>query len=91
MQPIKSFIKKSIKVLIVIEIGWLLIGNLLLNTSLGPRLANLKPEKFTMSWESGWTPYPASVSIKNIAIDIHTFSTDIAVSAEWLEGSLPQP
>jgi len=82
MQPIKSFIKKSIKVLIVIEIGWLLIGNLLLNTSLGPRLANLKPEKFTMSWESGWTPYPASVSIKNIAIDIHTFSTDIAVSAD---------
>lgn len=78
---VKKILYRILKTVVLVELAWLGVGNLLLNTELGPKIVSLKPEKFTMDWDSGWTPYPAKVSVKNVTMDIRTWSTDSKVFA----------
>jgi hypothetical protein len=49
---------KCLRTLLVAWLGWLAIGNLLLNTALGPQLINRKPDAFTLEWQRGLTLWP---------------------------------
>src|SRR5690606_2883767 len=42
-------------------LAWLLAGNLVLNTALGPALVNRTPERFQLHWRAGLTLWPAHV------------------------------
>ncbi len=85
MINVKSTIVKILKVLVAIEIGWLVLGNLFLNTPIGPWAINMKPEKFSMHWESGWTLYPVKVSMQGIRVNIHTWSMDTEIIVDRAE------
>ncbi len=47
---------------------YLLIGNLLLNTPLGPALANRQPEKFHVDWGHGYTLWPGRARLWDIEL-----------------------
>ena len=88
MNAIKTLVLKLIKILIGIELVWLVIGNIMLNTGIGPWVASIKPDKFTMDWDSGWTPYPAKFSVNNVTLNIHTWSMDVEVKTESAEAQI---
>ena len=67
---------------------WLIAGNVMLNTSLGTRVANLKPQRFSMQWEGGWTLSPAHILVNRPVVKIHTRTTDITVTAEQVDGGI---
>jgi hypothetical protein len=52
------FVSKFLRVLLLVWLGWLLLGNVLLNTGLGPQLINRKPDAFTLDWQRGLTLWP---------------------------------
>ena len=47
-----------LRIVLFAWLGWLLLGNVLLNTALGPQLINRKPEAFTLDWRHGVTAWP---------------------------------
>jgi hypothetical protein len=88
MNALKRIVLKLIKILIGIELAWLVIGNVMLNTGIGPWVASIKPDKFTMDWDSGWTPYPAKLSVNNVTMKIHTWSTDVELKTDTAEAQI---
>jgi hypothetical protein len=82
MKKQKNIVVRILQILIGIEIVWLILGNLFLSTNLGAWAVNIKPEKFTMSWESAWTPYPARIYVKDLTLNIHTRTTDIQLKSD---------
>jgi hypothetical protein len=88
MNAMKRIALKLTKILIGIELVWLVIGNVMLNTSIGPWFASIKPDKFSMDWDSGWTPYPAKLSVNNLTIKIHTWSTDVELKTDSAEAQI---
>jgi hypothetical protein len=80
---------------LLIRIGWtlsgllvayLLLGNVLLNSSIGESLANRKPEKFRISWDFAYTPWPGVVRASNVRMAGHSRRTVWAIQAERIGG-----
>lgn len=61
--------------LLGIWLAWLLVGNLILNTGLGPSLINRKPERFQLDWSAGLTLWPAQVWLWNVRARGHVRHT----------------
>ena len=58
----KSWLKKSVKIVIIIEIIYLVLINAALNLPLTQTLINgIKPDKFAVSWDRAWSLYPFNV------------------------------
>ncbi|NNL05068.1 MAG: hypothetical protein HKO85_07245 [Xanthomonadales bacterium] len=52
----------AIKVLLLIELGWLLVVNGLLHLPMTQTVINaIRPDKFTVRWEQAWSWYPGRV------------------------------
>jgi hypothetical protein len=81
-------VRMAIIAAISLEITWLAIGNLMLNTDIGPWLMSLRKDRFAMTWDSGRTLYPASFVVHNARIEIHTWSVDAEVEAKRIQGNL---
>lgn len=71
-----------------IELLWLVLGNVALNTSFGQYLANLRAEKFELSWDGGWTLYPMRFEAREVRMAIHTWTTDTTLAAGRVTGNL---
>ncbi|WP_349656890.1 hypothetical protein [Xanthomonas sp. 10-10] len=73
---------------IALYVGYLLLGNLLLNTPLGPAALNRKPDTFAMQWGPGLTWWPGRVMLWNV--DLHGRSTRNRwnVSAQRMSGQI---
>ncbi len=56
-------------------LGWLLAGNLVLNTALGPSLVNRKPERFQLQWAHGLTLFPGQLWLWNVQARGHVRKT----------------
>jgi hypothetical protein len=56
-------LRRFVVVLVVIEVVYLIAGNVILNTSIGPSLVNRKPEKVQGEWASAWTVLPGLVTV----------------------------
>jgi uncharacterized protein involved in outer membrane biogenesis len=53
--------------LLLLELGYLLIFNILLNTLFVQKQINsMEPERFQLQWESAWTPYPTRIHIEKL-------------------------
>ncbi|PKV13318.1 hypothetical protein [Xanthomonas prunicola] len=74
--------------LITLYAGYLLVGNLLLNTPLGPAALNRSPEKFTMQWGTGLTWWPGRVVLWKVDLQGHSTRTNWNVSAQRLSGQI---
>ncbi|UXA70498.1 hypothetical protein M0D46_05425 [Xanthomonas prunicola] len=74
--------------LITLYAGYLLVGNLLLNTPLGPAALNRSPEKFTMQWGTGLTWWPGRVVLWKVDLQGHSTRTNWNVSAQRISGQI---
>lgn len=58
----KSWLKKSVKIVLIIEIIYLVLINAALNLPLTQNIVNgIKPDKFAVSWDRAWSLYPFNV------------------------------
>jgi len=69
-------------------LGWLLLGNVILNTALGPTLVNRKPEKFQMHWGTGLTLWPAHMWLWDVRARGHVRHTVWEAQAERASGRI---
>lgn len=72
--------------LLAIYASYLLLANLMLNSSIGERIANLKPEKFRAAWSSAWSLYPGHVHVRGLKLAGHVRRTVWSVQAEEASG-----
>ena len=88
MKLLIRILRYALFAIIALELLWLVAGNMMLNTSLGIDLVNLKPQRFSMQWEGGWTLSPAHIHVNAPALNIHTRTTDITLKAEKVDGRI---
>jgi len=63
---ILKLIRRTVLLLIGLELLYLLLFNAALNLKVTQRLINaIKPETFQISWEKAWTPYPFEIYVGN--------------------------
>ncbi len=86
-----KWLKRIIVILIFLEIVYLTLFNIFLNTSdAQKRINTIEPDKFQIQWESAWTPYPFRIHAKNLTIkgnsgskewqaDVHTASATLSL------------
>lgn len=70
-KPAKRRLRRALWVLAGAWLAWLLVGNLALNTGLAERLANRKPEAFTMHWRHGLTLWPGQAWLWRVQVGGH--------------------
>ena len=51
-----------------IELIYLILANVFLNTSIGPYIVNQNPEKLQLEWSRGWSIVPGQVNAKEVKI-----------------------
>ena len=62
-------LKRSILFVIFLELSYALLFNVALNVPLTQKLINkIKPEKFQITWQKAWTPYPFKVFIEDASV-----------------------
>lgn len=59
-----------------------------MNSMLGIQIANLKPHRFTVLWNSGCTLSPAHIYIKGLNYKVRTRTTDVLIEAEYASGGI---
>ena len=69
-------------------VGYLVLGNLLLNLPVGRQLANLQPHKFVAGWSTAWTLYPGHAHVNALRIAGHIRHTVWSVQADAASGRL---
>lgn len=74
--------------LIALYASYLLLGNLLLNTPLGPAALNRKPDKFTMHWGPGVTWWPGRLVLCNVNLQGRSTHNSWNVSAQRMSGQV---
>ena len=58
-------LKRIVLTLVFLELAYVLVLNTALNINLTQKLINkIKPEKFQITWEKAWTPYPFKVFLE---------------------------
>ncbi|NBP95015.1 MAG: hypothetical protein EBU28_06455 [Gammaproteobacteria bacterium] len=59
-------ISRALIIVLAIFLAYPVIGNVLIFTGAAHTLANIKPEKLTMSWDSAWTLIPGRFSVEGL-------------------------
>lgn len=72
--------------LITLYAGYVLLGNLLLNTPLGPAALNRSPDKFAMQSGTGLTWWPGRLVLWNVDLQGQSTRTNWKVSAQRMSG-----
>lgn len=62
------WLRRGLIVLAATYALYLMAGNAFLNTALGARALNAKPERFQMHWSSGRTWWPGRVSLRDVVL-----------------------
>ncbi|MGY0634716.1 hypothetical protein [Luteimonas sp. A478] len=82
------WVGRLLAALAMIWLAWLLLGNLFLNTPLGPRIANHQPEKFRIDWRGGITLWPGRVTAWGVDMQGHVGNTLWSVRADRARGRI---
>ncbi len=78
--------------LVVLEVVYLIAANVFLNTDLGPRTVNRKPEKWILTWDDGWSLIPGHMHLNGMVFEQHSVRQDTRVDARKISfdvGLLP--
>ena len=70
----RKFIFRLILIAFAIELVYLVLVNIFINTSIGPYIVNQKPEKFQVLWSAGWSVIPGQFSAADVKIRAQTAS-----------------
>ncbi|QJD66419.1 hypothetical protein HG421_00850 [Xanthomonas campestris pv. badrii] len=73
---------------IALYASYLLLGNLLLNTPLGPAALNRKPETFAMQWGPALTWWPGRLVLWDVALQGRSTRHRWTVSAQRMSGQI---
>ena len=82
----RKLLTTTIKIIVGVELAYLVLVNVFLNTGLGPDLVNLKPEKFRLQWSGGWSIVPGLINAKEIKLRTQTSRAQWYLEVD--EGSL---
>ncbi|MBW8878966.1 MAG: hypothetical protein JF614_28795 [Acidobacteria bacterium] len=66
--PAWTWLKRLLVALVALAALYLLAANLFLNTPLGPRVVNRRPERFRASWSSAWSLWPGDVRVRGLVL-----------------------
>lgn len=89
MASVKKIAARVLKVVVVIELAYLLIINIALQLSLTQDIVNMiRPEKFHVSWENAWSFYPFRVHAQGIAVNGQSRSQQWELKATSGAGSI---
>ncbi|MEH6583365.1 MAG: hypothetical protein V7754_15620 [Halioglobus sp.] len=89
MTNVRDIARKAVKIIVVIELCYLVVINSALQLSLTQDLVNLiRPEKFQVSWDSAWSGYPFRVYATGIAVNGQSRSQQWELHASSASGSI---
>lgn len=83
---LRPWLRRVALALLVVYAAYLLLGNVFLNTPLGPWAANRKPDKFQIEWGPGVTWWPGRVAVWEVKMKGHAGRTLWAVQAAKASG-----
>ncbi len=85
----KSWLKKSIKIVVIIELAYLVLINGVLNLPLTQNIVNgIKPDKFTVSWDRAWSLYPFNVHALGVSANGQSSSQQWQVKSPAASASI---
>lgn len=71
----KNRLIRIVRIIVAIEIAYLILANLALNLPLTQELVNQhRPEKYAVYWERAWTWYPLRIHVRGISANGQTSS-----------------
>ena len=82
------WLRRTLWSLLVAYGAYLLLGNLFLNTPLGPWTANRQPEKFQAQWGRAFTLYPGHVVARDVRLQGQVRQIYWDVQAQRVRGRL---
>lgn len=82
------WLRRTLWALLIVYGSYLLLGNLFLNTPLGPWAANRKPEKFQAQWGPAFTLYPGHVIARDVRLQGQVRHLYWDVQAQRVSGRL---
>lgn len=66
----KTYIFRILKILVIVEVVYLLVFNLALNLPMTQTLINqIKPDKFAVYWDKAWTWHPFRVHAEGVSVN----------------------
>lgn len=80
------WLRRTLWTLAIAYAGYLVLGNLFLNTALGPWVANRTPEKFQAQWGPALTLYPGHVVARDVSLQGQVRHLAWDVQAERVRG-----
>ncbi len=86
---IRRWTIRIVKLAILIELTWLVVINTLLQIPYTQAAINaIRPEKFHVSWERAWSPYPARVYLRKASANGNSRSQVWQVDVDSASGSI---
>ena len=80
---------RIIKLAVIVELVWLVVINALLQIPYTQTVINgIRPEKFNVSWENAWSPFPARVYLRGASANGNSRSQIWQVDVESASGSV---
>lgn len=64
----RRLIRRLAWVAAALWVAYLVVGNILINTPLGPRLVNQRPQRFHLEWSWGLTWWPGSLTLRDVEL-----------------------
>ncbi len=86
-----SVLKKlivGVAVVLAAELIYLVVANILINTSLGPRIATRHPQKLDVKWESGYSLYPGHTVLYGFSMRFQKNRNKWMLTADRLAGHI---
>ncbi|WP_167285067.1 hypothetical protein [Marilutibacter alkalisoli] len=84
----RKALHRTLLVLAAAWLAYLLLGNLFLNTPVGPWAINRKPERVQVQWQSALTVWPGQVMAWNLDVGGHTGTTLWKIRGDRAHGRL---
>lgn len=88
MRSLPKSLRWCLRLLASLAVLYLVAGNVLLNTALGPRLVNQRPAGFRMHWSWGVTLWPGWIYLRQPAMQGHARWQAWAVQGESAYGRI---
>ncbi|MCL1527391.1 hypothetical protein M3O39_12565 [Xanthomonas nasturtii] len=87
-QRLPRAVRWPVLTLLALYASYLLLGNLVLNTPLGPAALNRKPDTFSMHWGPGVTWWPGRLALWNVHLQGRSTRNSWNVSAQRMSGQV---
>ena len=82
----RRWLRRGAVTLLAVYVGYLVAGNIFINTPIGEWTANRKPEKFRIEWGPGVTWWPGHVAVWDVRMQGQAGRTRWAVQAARAKG-----